>query len=209
VLAAASAFALVEAVAAGAAAGLGELFGLKKSAKAFFSGEADGLATGGATAFPLRPFFSAGEADAIDDAAAAGVAKAAFFRAPFDAGSSGAWVAVGEALATAAGAGVAAAFLRDFFAGDAAGDSLDAGEVSAAAVFLRDFLVGEADASAPAAEALASGDAAELTSAFLCDLCLAGDSAGDGDGDCPLTRLATAKLNDRRRTKYLLRISEG
>ena len=57
-----------------------------------------------------------------------------------------------------------------------------AGDASVFAAFFRDFLAGDADASAPP-DALASGEAAGLTSAFLCDLCLAGDSAGEGDGD--------------------------
>jgi hypothetical protein len=84
---------------------------------------------------------------------------ATFFRAFFAAGSTGGF----EGAALAIGAALAA------------------GEASAFA-FLRDFFAGEADASAPAA-ALASGEAAALASAFLCDLCLAGDSAGEGDGD--------------------------
>lgn len=88
VLAAASAFALGEAVAAGAAAGLGELFGLKRSANVFLAGDADALAAGDAAAFPFRAFFSEGEADAIGDPAETGVANAAFLRAPFAAGST-------------------------------------------------------------------------------------------------------------------------
>ena len=68
-------------------------------------------------------------------------------------------VAAGEALAAAEGAGVALAFFRDFFVGEAdasaaaAGDSLAPGDASLAA-FLRDFLAGEADASG---EALLAG----------------------------------------------------
>ena len=95
------------------------------------------------------------------------------------------------AIAAALAAGDASAFaalFRAFLAGDAepsaAGEALAAGELSAAgSFFLRDFLAGEAVASAPAA-ALASGDAAGLAPAFLWDrVFLAGDSAGDGDGD--------------------------
>jgi len=117
---------------AAAAAGVGEVFGLNKSAKVFLAGEAVG-------------------------AAAAGVVIADFFREAFEAGSTGA----GEALAAAAGAAVAAAFLRDFFAGEAdasaAGDSLAPGEASAA--FLRDFLAGEAEASGEeAGEGFSAGD---------------------------------------------------
>lgn len=64
--------------------------------------------------------------------------------------------AVGDAVA-------AAAFLRDFFAGEAdasaAGDSLAVGDASVAAFFLPDFLAGEADASGDAAgDAPAAGD---------------------------------------------------
>ena len=116
-----------------AAAGLGEAFDLNISASVFF-GDPAGLATG--------------------EAAVAGVVMAVFFRAPFEAGSVTAWV-------VAAGDAVAAAFLRDFLAGDAdasaAGDSPAPGDASLAA-FLRDFLAGEADASGEApAEALAAG----------------------------------------------------
>ena len=71
----------------------------------------------------------------------------------------------GETLAAAEGAGVAAAFLRDFFAGEAdasaAGDSLAPGDASAFA-FFRDFFAGEADVS--------------------------GEALAAGDGDCALTR---------------------
>ena len=113
---------------------------------------------------------------------------AAFFRAFFDAGSTGGFdgaaLAIGATLA--AGEASAFAFLRDFLAceadASAPAEALAAGEASASSFFLRDFLAGEADDSAPAA-ALASGDAAGLASAFLCDLCLAGDSAGEGNGD--------------------------
>lgn len=157
-------------VVAAAGAGLGELFGLNRSANVLCAGEAE--ACGAA-------------------AAGAGVVIATFFRVVFAAGSvsgglDGAVVAIG-APDDAGEASAFAAFLRDFLAGEAdasaPGEPLAAGEASAAAsFFLRDFLAGEADASAPAA-ALASGDAAGLASAFLCDLCLAGDSAGEGDGD--------------------------
>ena len=82
-----------------------------------------------------------------------------------------------------------------------------AGEASvAASFFLRDFLAGEAEASAPAAAA-ASGDAAGLASAFLCDLCLAGDSAGEGDGDWAFTTQAAAKPSATSKTKYLVFIN--
>jgi len=108
--------------------------------------------------------FFAGDGDAAAAAApaVAGVVIAVFFRAPFEAGSVTAWLVVaGEAAVVAAGEAVAAAFLRDFFAGEAdasaAGDSLAPGEASFAA-FLRDFLAGEADVSGEAAaEALLSG----------------------------------------------------
>jgi len=97
-----------------------------------------------------------GDAAGVGDAA---VTIAAFFRDVLAAGSTtGRVVAAGAALAAAEGAGLAAAFLRDFFAGEAdasaAGDSFAAGDASALAAFLCDFLAGEADVSG---EALASG----------------------------------------------------
>ena len=133
VLATASAF-----VFAAAAAGLGEVFGLNKSANGFFDGEAE----------------AAGDAAAV---------IAVFFRFVFAAGSTaGAVEAAGEVFAAVDAVGLAAAFFFfDFFAGDAeasaAGDSLAPGEASFAA-FLRDFFAGEAEASGePAADALAVG----------------------------------------------------
>jgi len=136
-------FATVSALAvAPAAAGLGEPCGLNKSANVFFAGVAEALGAG----------------DEV-----AGVVIAVFLRAPFDAGSvSGGFVAFEETVIVAEGEGVAAAFLRDFFAGEAlasaAGDSLAAGDACFAA-FFRDFLAGEAEASGEeACDALASGD---------------------------------------------------
>lgn len=177
-----------------AAAGLGEVFGLNKSANVL-CGDAEAC---GAAVAP----------------AVAAVVIAAFLRVVLAAGSvngglAGALVATGAALA-AGEASVLAAFFRVFFAGDAEasapGEALVAGEASAAAsFFLRDFFAGEAEASAPAA-ALASGDAAGLASAFafLCDLVLAGDSAGDGDGDWACATDAAAKPKATSKTKYLV-----
>lgn len=171
-----SAFALVGA--AGAAAGLGELFGLKKSANVFFSGEA----AGDAAAFAFRPFFSAGEADAIGDPAGAGVVNAPFLRAAFAAGSFKAWpVPAGEALATGEAASVAAA------------------------VFFRDFLAGEADASA-AGDSLAAGDAS--AAAFLCER-LDGEAEALGVGDCALTRHALTSPITNSRLKVFMRITHS
>ena len=192
---AAAVFATVSVFAAPvAAAGLAALFGLNKSASVLWAGDAVGCG----------------------DAAVAAVVIAAFFRLVLAAGSTtggfvGAAFAIGAALA-AGEAAAFAAFLRVFFAGDAeasaAGEPLAAGEASAAAsFFLRDFFAGEGDASAPAA-ALASGDAAGLASAFafLCDVCLAGDSAGDddGDGDWAFATQAAAKPSATNNTKYLV-----
>ena len=89
----------------------------------------------------------------------------------------------------------------------AIGAALAAGDAAAVSFFLRDFFAGEADASAPA-DALASGEAAGLASAFLCDLCLAGDSAGEGDGDWAFTTQAAAKPSATRKTKYLVLMIE-
>jgi hypothetical protein len=70
-------------VVAGAAedAGLGEVFGLKKSASVFFAGEDDGATVGEAAAVPfvLRPCFSVGEGDASVVVAAEGEVAAAVF----------------------------------------------------------------------------------------------------------------------------------
>ena len=130
-------FADVVVVAAAAVAGVGELFGLKKSPSVFFSGEGDGL--------------TAGEAEAV----------VLILRVVFEAGSSsGCVAAAGETVAAGVASAVAAAFLRDFFAGDgdASAPADDAGEASAVVAFFRDFLAGEADASA-AGDSLAAGDA--------------------------------------------------
>jgi len=91
-----------------AAAGLAEVFGLKRSASVFFAGEGDGLTAGAAAVvFAFRPRFAFGEAEAAGDCPAEG-----------DVAS------VGEAAA--------AVFLdtRCFFAGagDSAGDSAGAGD---------------------------------------------------------------------------------
>jgi hypothetical protein len=125
---------------AAAAAGVGELFGLNKSAKVFFSGDAD----------------------AAGAAAVAGVVIAVLFRALLEAGSVADWAvgcaaAAGDALA--AGDASVFAFLRDFLAGDAdasaaTGDAFSAGEASVLA-FLRDFLAGDA---AAAGDSPAAGD---------------------------------------------------
>ena len=145
-----------------AAAGLGDVFGLNKSARVFF-GDAAGLAAA--------------------EAAAAGVAIAPFLRAPLDAGSVSGWVVpAGDVPAAGEDAGVAAAFLCDFFAGDADASAAPplAGEASVAAVsFFRDFFPGEADASA-AGDSLAAGDAS--AAAFLCE-CFAGEADALGVGD--------------------------
>lgn len=120
--------------AAGAAeaAGLGEVFGLKRSASVFLAGE--------------------GEASAAEVEGDI-VAVVFAFRPRFDAGSrGGSVVAAGEALATGEVPAVAAAFLRDFLAGEAdasaaaAGEALLAGDASVAAAFLRVCLAGAADA---------------------------------------------------------------
>lgn len=173
-----------------AAAGVGEVLGLNKSARVL-CGEADACGTG------------------VVDAA---VVIAAFFRVVFAApsvtgGAFGAPVGIEATLGDGDGSAFAA-FLRAFLAGDAeasaAGEVAAAGEVSAAAsFFLRDFFSGEADGSAPA-DALASGEAAGLASAFLCDLRLAGDSAGEGVGDWACTTEAAAKPNATSRMKYLV-----
>ncbi len=188
-LATASAFSCLDALlGATEAAGLGEPFGLNKSANVFL-GEPAGLAAG--------------------EPAVAGVAIAVFFRALFEAGSVTGWVVLaGEALAAGEASAVSAAFsfLRDFFAGEADASGLVPGEASAAlsSFFFRDFLVGEADASAPA-DALASGEAAGLASAFLCDLCLAGDSSGVGEGDWAFAeQTAAAKPSATSKMRYFV-----
>jgi hypothetical protein len=105
-----------------AAAGLVELFGLKKSASVFF-GDPAGLAAG--------------------DVAVAGLAIAAFLRdfLAGDADASAAVLLAGEVSAAA----VSFSFFRDFFAGEADasadGDSPAAGDASVFA--LRECLAGD------------------------------------------------------------------
>jgi len=173
-------------VAAAAGAGVGELFGLKKSDSVFFSGEADGLTAGEAAAFVfvLRACFSAGEGDASAAATDGdGVAKLVFFRAPFDAGSSGGWVV-------------------------AAGEALAAGEASvAAAAFLRDFFAGEGGASAVAGEAPAAGEASVAAAAFFFE-CLAGEAEAVGVGDWALTRQAPVRPIITKKMKHFVRMSK-
>lgn len=141
------------------AAGLGDVFGLNKSARVFFAGEAVG-------------------------AAAAGVVIADFFRDVLAAPSTGTWVvAAGEAFVAAEDSGVADAFFRDFLAGEADASAAApplAGDASvAAAAFFRDFFPGEADASA-AGDSFAAGDAS--AAAFLRE-CFAGEAEAFGVGD--------------------------
>jgi hypothetical protein len=115
-------------VVAGAAedAGLGEVFGLKKSASVFFAGEDDGATVGEAAAVPfvLRPCFSVGEGDASVVVAAEGEVAAAVFvlRVRFSVGEGDASLAAaGEAVAPAS------AFLCDLcLAGD--GDAVGEGD---------------------------------------------------------------------------------
>jgi len=164
-------------VAAAAGAGVGELFGLKKSDSVFFSGEADGLTASEAAAFVfvLRACFSATDGD--------GVAKLVFFRPPFDAGSSGGWVV-------------------------AAGEALAAGEASvAAAAFLRDFFAGEGGASAAPDEALAAGEASVAAAAFFFE-CLAGEAEAVGVGDWALTRQAPVRPITTKKIKDFVRMSK-
>jgi len=113
-------------VAAGAtvAAGLAEVFGLKKSANVFFAGEGDGLTVAEAVvAFVFRPPLAAGEAVTAAPAGDGEASAAVFaFRLCLAAGE-------GEASVTAAGDAVASAFLCvRCFAGDAAGDSAGEGD---------------------------------------------------------------------------------
>lgn len=115
---------MVVAAGAAAAAGLVEVFGLKKSASVLFAGEGDGLtAAEAAVVFVFRPRLAAGEAEAAapaDDGEASAVVFA--FRPRLAAGE-------GEASVPAAGDSAASAFLCvRCFAGDAAGDSAGAGD---------------------------------------------------------------------------------
>jgi hypothetical protein len=115
----ATASALVAPVAAGApaAAGLAEVFGLKKSASVF-AGEGDGLTAGAvAVVFVFRPPLAAGEAETAAPAGDGEASAVVFaFRPRLAAGEA-------EASVPAAGDAVASAFLCvRCFAGDAAGD---------------------------------------------------------------------------------------
>ena len=148
-----------------------------------------------------------GAALAIGAALAVAAASAVFFLRDFFPGDADV-SAPGEALAAGEASAAASFFFRDFFSGEAdasaAGEALAAGEASAAgSFFLRDFFAGEADASAPAA-ALASGEAAAVASVFLCDLRLAGEPAGEGDGDWAFTTQAAAKPSATSKPKYLV-----
>ena len=115
---------MVVAAGATAAAGLAEVFGLKKSASVFFAGEGDGLtAADAAVVFVFRPPLVAGEAETAAPAGD-GEASAAVFALRLR-------LAVGEvdASAPAAGDDSASAFLCvRCFAGDAAGDSAGVGD---------------------------------------------------------------------------------
>ena len=106
-----------------AAAGLAEVFGLKKSASVF-AGEGDGLTAGAvAVVFVFRPALAAGEAETAAPAGDGEVSAVVLaFRPCLAAGE-------GEASLTAAGDAVASAFLCvRCFAGDAAGDSAGVGD---------------------------------------------------------------------------------
>ena len=118
---------------------------------------------------------------------------------------------LGAAEAVAAGdvSVAAAAFLRDFFAGD--GDvsaPAAAGEASAVAAFFRDFLAGEADASAVAGEALATGEASVAVAAFFFE-CLAGEAEAVGVGDWALTRLVPISPITIKRIKFFVRMNRS
>jgi len=95
-------------VVAGAAedAGLGEVFGLKKSASVFFAGEGDGATVGEAAAFSfaLRPCFSVGEGDASGVVSAEGEVAAVVFdlRVCFPPAGDASVPAAGEALLSGA-----------------------------------------------------------------------------------------------------------
>lgn len=117
--------ALVAPVLAGAAAaaGLAEVFGLKKSARVF-AGEGDGLRAGAvAVVFVFRPPLAAGEAETAAPAGDGEGSAVVFVLRPRLAAGEG------EASVTAAGDAVASAFLCvRCFAGDAAGDSAGVGD---------------------------------------------------------------------------------
>jgi len=152
-------FADVVVVAAAAVAGVGELFGLKKSPSVFFSGEGDGL--------------TAGEAEAV----------VFILRVVFEAGSIGGWVV-------------------------AAAEAVAAGEASvAAAAFLRDFFAGEGDASAAPDEALAAEEASVAAAAFFFE-CLAGEAEAVGVGDWALTRQAPVRPIITKKMKHFVRMSK-
>lgn len=109
---------------AAAAAGLAEVFGLKKSASVFFAGEGDGLTAGAAAVvFVFRPPLAAGEAETAAPAGDGEVSAVVFpFRLRLAVGE-------GEASAPAAGDAAVSAFLCvRCFAGDAAGDSAGVGD---------------------------------------------------------------------------------
>jgi len=109
---------------AAAAAGLAEVFGLKKSASVFFAGEGEGLtAAGAAVVFVFLPPLAAGEAETAAPAGDGEACTVVFaFRPRLAAGE-------GEASVAAAGDAVASAFLCvRCFAGDAAGDSAGVGD---------------------------------------------------------------------------------
>lgn len=121
---------------------------------------------------------------------------------------AGAFVLAEAVGAAAAGDGLTELFglkksASVFFAGE--GDGVT--DAAAAAVFfLRPcFSAGEADGAAAAAGAallVAAGEAVVAASAFLWDLCLAGEGEAEaaGVGDWALTRLAAAKPTDSRKT---------
>lgn len=113
---------MVVAAGAAAAAGLAEVFGLKKSARVF-AGEGDGVRAGAAVVFVFRPPLAAGEAETAAPAGDGEDSAVVFvLRARLTAGE-------GEASVTAAGDAVASAFLCvRCFAGDAAGDSAGVGD---------------------------------------------------------------------------------
>jgi hypothetical protein len=88
-----------------------------------------------------------------------------------------------------------------FFTGE--GDGVIVGEAAAEALALRlCFSAGEGDASVPAA-----GEALAVASAFLCDLCLAGDADASGDGDCALTAHVAARPTISNRVRSLVFMS--
>lgn len=115
---------MVVAAGAAAAAGLAEVFGLKKSASVFFAGEGDGLTPGAAVlVFVFRSPLAAGEAETAAPAGDGEVSAVVFaFRLRFAVGE-------GEASAPAAGDADVSAFLcARCFTGEAAGDSAGVGD---------------------------------------------------------------------------------